>query len=337
LQALLDVSTGSRRPGILLRVSGPGIEFRGSAGLADVERGEPLSADHLVHVASVGKSFMGVAAARLVAQGSLDLNAPIGTWLPVQVVDRIPSSDAITLRHLLQHTSGIIDVLNEVPEVAAAILADRNRIWTNADLVEFAFDRPLHFEPGSAWRYSNTNYMLVGMIVQSATGRHYAAVLRDQVFDPLGMTSTTTSNREPLRGDPAHGYFSAGGSISDETDLALHWELGSGGQWSTVGDLTTYLRGFFESSQIGGESLRALVLEGSEWAPYGLGMVWADTPYGTMYWHDGLLLGYETYMGYFPDRQTAVVLSATGNSADGAGRLSNFEIFERAFETVFTP
>jgi D-alanyl-D-alanine carboxypeptidase len=335
LDALLTASTDEALPGLALKVIGPGVEYTGTDGLAEVASATPWTADQVTHVASVGKAFIGTAAARLALRGSLDLDAPIGTWLSPAITERIPSSDAITMRHLLQHTSGIVDVLNDMLDAVYAIYTSPGRVWTDADLVQFALDKPLHFEPGASWRYSNTNFMLAGLILEHVTGLDHAALLRDLVFDPLGMLDTRTANEGALATAPVHGYWMDEGQMVDGTPWALTWEASSGGQWTTVDDLTRFLLGVFETDALGGDALRTVLLETSGLAPYGLGVLAVETPHGLMLGHNGEVFGYSAYVGYFPENRTAVVLCANGEDVDESGSAKVYGIFEGVLDEVF--
>ena len=113
LQTILAAAVRHGLPGVSLRVKGPGIDFQGSAGVANLVTGEPLTTRHVMYTASLGKTFTAAVALQLCDEGRLDLEAPITSWLPAHMTRRIPSSEKITLRHLLSHTSGIIDYLND--------------------------------------------------------------------------------------------------------------------------------------------------------------------------------------------------------------------------------
>jgi len=331
IQTVLDDAVGELRPGVALQVRGGGFDFFGTAGVTELG-GTAWEDNTVFHAASVGKAFVGLTVATLVERGQVDLSDPLTAWLPVEVTGRIPSSDEITLDHLLHHTSGIVDVLNEMTEAIEAFANDPGP-WENADFVQFAFDRPLNFEPGTAFRYSNTNYMLAGMVIEAVTGMHYSSVLDEIVFGPLGMEATVTSNRGPIGNTPVHGYLLSDGSRIDSTPLALLWGPASGGQWTTTADLTRFIRAVFESGNVS-DNVRALITEGSTWAPYGLGMGQADTQYGRMHGHDGLVVGYATHVSYFPDSGISIVLAANGTG--GAGTPLDGDLFNAVLEAVFS-
>ena len=161
-QALLDAAAGDGLAGASLRVKGPGVDFQGAAGVANLITGEPLTVDHVIYMASLGKTFTASVALQLYEEGRLDLDAPITRWLPGAVTQRIPSSEKITLRHLLNHTSGLIDYMNDAKAWRTDFVRDPHRQWTHIEVVAYLYDRPLLFEPGSDYHYSNSNYIIVG-------------------------------------------------------------------------------------------------------------------------------------------------------------------------------
>ena len=154
LEFLLDAAVWDGLPGVSLRVNGPGIDFKGAAGVADLATGEPLTTNHVMYVASLGKTFTATVALQLCDEGRLDLEGPITTWLPSEVTKRIPFSGKITLRHLLSHTSGLIDYLNDARAWHSDFARDPHRQWSHSDVVSYLYDTPLLFEPGSNYHYS---------------------------------------------------------------------------------------------------------------------------------------------------------------------------------------
>lgn len=303
----VDEAIGSDLPGVQLKVLGPGTDLEYSAGTANLATSEAMGLGQPFFAASTGKMFVAAAAAMLVQDGVLSLDGTLADLLP-ESVGLIPGADGITLRHLLQQTSGIIDVLNEIPGIADLIAENPGTVWTNEDLASLAAGLPLHFEPGSAWRYSNTNYILASLILERVTGQDYAEVLRGRIFEPLGMASTLTSNHGALAAEPVHGYLIDDEGPIDATEVALLWEVGSGGQWTTVDDLTRYLHALATSDTVFDDGLRDLILSTSSVFQYGLGVFVVETPFGPMVGHGGLSMGYSTTTGYFVDHGVSIVL-----------------------------
>lgn len=160
LQKVLDRATADGLPGAALAVRGDRVQFTGVSGVAAIDNALPLTTNHRFYLASIGKPYTAVVLVRLAADGLLGLDDPITRWLPTTVTDRIPSSGEIPVRSLLAHTSGSSDFKNDGSVGKAweqAFVADSSRVWTNTDVLSYVVDKPLHFEPGTACRYSYSN------------------------------------------------------------------------------------------------------------------------------------------------------------------------------------
>lgn len=314
-ESLLNGAVEGGLAGVSLRVKGPGIDFKGAAGMADLGTGEPLTPEHIMYVASLGKFFTATVALQLCSEGQLSLDAPITTWLPGNVTSRIPASGEITLRRLLNHTSGITDYLNDGSAWRMAFAADPSRQWTHADVIPYLFDKPLLFAPGTGYHYSNSNYILVGRILEQVTMQPFHRLIRARILRPLGLQHTFNGN-EDVRGKRAHGYVARGGRFIDTYPWYGHYGLADSGINSTPDDLTLFLRSFFLNGQILNETMRKEMLNvsGSPSSHYGMGIYVKYLPgVGRWYAHDGVDPGYRADMMFFPDKNLAVVLCANAS------------------------
>lgn len=212
-----------KTPHIRVEFDGPKVtHHEGNAGI-----------DTPFAIASVGKLFTSVAMLRLVEDGLLELDAPVANWLEDDVVAGFDGMNGITLRHLATMTSGLPDYYNSDFIDAAMDLPVADR--TPAFAVSFAFDDDILFTAGTEFDYSNTNYVLIGMVMEDATGLPYADVIQQQVIDPLGMTGSFVFGSRPLPdnftgghedGSHIRSYYTTqgygdGGMISTTSDLAL--------------------------------------------------------------------------------------------------------------------
>lgn len=256
LQALVerDVRAYPQMPGRLLHVLAPGIDTEVAAGVADRATGEPLAAGSRFRIASVTKPFVAAAVLRLVEEGRLHLEASIDGLLPAPFLDVLRAGgyrpEAITLRHLLTHTSGIYDFAADSYDpgitdgFGAAAMADPGHRWTRLEQIRFAMDhgRP-YGEPGTVYAYSDTGACLVGEILERTTGGTMGAALRELLgFDRLGLAHTYHESVEPEPPDlpplahPYEGEFDVA-RFDPSVDL---W--GGGGLVSTCGDLARFFR-----------------------------------------------------------------------------------------------
>ena len=319
LRFLLDAAVRLGLPGVSLRVTGPGIDFRGAAGVARVATGEPLSTEHTMYLASLGKTFTATIALQLCEEGRLELDSTISTWLPEAIAARIPSSDEITLRHLLSHRSGLPDYLNDGKAWRSAFFSDPQRLWSNRDVVAYIRDRPLLFDPGTEFLYSNSNYILAGLVVERVTGRPLHALIRERVLKPLGLRNTFHSHDTRVGGKHAHGHVRRSGRLIDTFSWYRRHGLADSGMHGNPDEVALFLRSLLTTDALLGEAMRTEMTKAPATSPrpsdYGLGLyvhqdLWGGGPALT---HDGHDPGYEADMLYFPDLDLTIVLCANAS------------------------
>ncbi|MFJ8041161.1 serine hydrolase domain-containing protein [Kitasatospora sp. NPDC096147] len=277
--------------------------WQGAAGKADLDRGTPARADGRFRIGSVTKTFVATVLLQLEAERRVDLDAPVERYLP----GTVPNGRNITVRQLLNHTSGVYNYTEDrsfqdfdTPEGIRRWL-DHGR-WadrTPAELVRIAVAHEPYFAPGTDWHYSNTNYVLAGMIVEKVTGRSWNAELERRIVRPLGLTSTsfpTTDTAVP--GVHAKGYLQLpDGGRADVTRLNPSMAGAAGAGISSTADLAK-----FNAALLGGRLLPKAQLnemttvtpQSLKYVPYGLGLMREDTPCGTYWGHGGGIPGYGT-------------------------------------------
>jgi len=242
LQQDVDALVAAGAPGAILLVRDGKKTTRFTAGVADLATMEPMRpADHY-RIASLTKSYVAAVALQLVGEGKLRLSDTVARWLP----GLVPNGENITLRMLLNHTSGLYDHERD-PEILAPYLAgDLGYYWSPLRQVTIAVSRPPYFAPGAiegSW-YSSTNYVLAGLIVEKVTGRTIGAELKRRIFEPLHLTSTTYPTSETQLPSPyAHGYFDLGtGTLSDLSGFSPSLSGAAGAIVSTVDDVAAFYR-----------------------------------------------------------------------------------------------
>jgi D-alanyl-D-alanine carboxypeptidase len=237
-------------PGVALAVVGPKISWSGAAGLASRSPRTPLRADAGFRIASVTKTFTAAAVLRLVEQGKVGLDDPIAERVSAATAALLRSGGydpgAIRVRHLLQHTSGLYDYADDTAFQTFVVAHPRHR-WTRLEQVRFAVrnGKPL-FAPGTDFHYSDTGYVLLGEIVERATGRAQAPAYRSLLgFDRLGLRSTYFETLEPASAGAsprAHQFLGALDTTGFDPSFDLY---GGGGLVSTVDDLVRFYRALF--------------------------------------------------------------------------------------------
>jgi CubicO group peptidase (beta-lactamase class C family) len=281
-------------------------------GLADVDAATPASTATNYRLASLTKQFTAMSILLLVDSGKLTLDQKVRTVLP-----ELPAyTDAITLRHLLTHTSGLWDYEDFVP--------DTQRVQvTDADVLRLTRDRTdsLYFAPGSAWRYSNTGYALLALIVERTSGKRFADFLHERIFAPLGMAHTVAHIEG---GDTitrrAYGHTMHGDTARRTDQSATSAVLGDGGIYSSIDDLMRWdaaLRaGRLVRASLWREATTPFVLTSGKETTYGFGW-FVETHLGRRRLrHHGETRGFTNAISKYPDDHlTIIVLTNRSDSA----------------------
>lgn len=339
-QNLLDWSLQNGMPGAILLVRTSNDEFLHAAGYADRRRRIPMRTDHAFQIGSITKSFLGVVFAQMHAEGLVDLDVRIAHWLDADHTSRIPHADRITLRHLLEHSSGLPEFTDRFSRNLGRAVLDKHGEWTALRELHYALDRQLLFEPGTKTSYSNTGYLLAGLILAKVAGQHHAEVIRQRIIEPLNLESTWYMTKEPARADVSHGYENwYHWWWTDTTD----WSPSIGGHAglaSTVSDLATFMEGIGKEDGFLSEFARKIIFQDwdNEKKWYFLGLQRARSDNGDLFFlgHSGATPGYHCFAFHQPERGVTVVFfgSSAFLTVCGERRLDNFykKLRDRLFE-----
>ncbi|UBU08468.1 serine hydrolase domain-containing protein [Nonomuraea gerenzanensis] len=345
-----DTSAGQDRPelrkaieeivasgflGVSLRVHDERGEWTGSAGTAELGGTAEPPIDGHARIGSNTKTFTAALMLLLVAEGKIELDTPVAGHLPGFGLDR-----RITVRRLLQHTSGLFNFTGEVYDDGSIVhgvpvpygttgkewVDNRFRTYRPQELVELALSKQARFEPGAGWSYSNTNYVLARLLIEKITGRSLAEEMRRLILDPLGLSGTVVPDASPELPEPhAHLYYRYDDAGQERTiDVTRYnptWVSTGGDMISTTRDLHTFI-----SALMGGRLLPAPLLEemctpvatGLPGMEYGLGVFVQETDGGgTVITHNGGNVGSMTLMYSTPDGGRT--MTAVLNCVDDAG------------------
>jgi len=326
LDALASVYSGNI-PGIAARVERPGFCWSGAVGSVTLGGDRPLSPDHGFRISSVTKPFTAAVVLRLMEQGRLGLDDSIATYLDRSLVDRLHVVDGvsygrrITVRMLLNHTSGVYDYATD-PAYLAAVGGDPSHRWTAMEQIEFAIrhGRP-YFVPGSGFHYSDTGYVLAGQIAERVTREPLHRLTRRLLLDPLRLHDTYTESLERLKpGTPprAHQYYQTVDTYAFDPSYDLY---GGGGLVSSVGDLARFLRGLLGGRVFRKRATLLLMIRPGPLASYGMGLQWFELDGAHAVGHTGF---FGAFAAYVPARN--LMVASTTNQSEGSSHAPAQEI-----------
>ncbi|WP_327347123.1 serine hydrolase domain-containing protein [Streptomyces europaeiscabiei] len=310
------VGTPGGPPGVIVVLQRDRTSRVLRAGVADLETGRPIEPTDHMRIASTAKAFSGAVALRLVQRGTLSLDSTVGRTLP-----QLPRAwRSVTLRQLLNHTSGLPDY-TEDPEFLELLLADPRRTFDPRRLLDFVADEPLRFRPGSRYQYSNSDNIAVALMAEAATHRPYEELLRRLVYRPLGLNDTSLPLGYELPEPYMHGYAVEPPAPPEDVSevLSASGVWASGGIVSTPRDMTRFIRGY----AAGKLTSRAALREQRRWIEgasepagpgrntAGLGIFRYDTRCGVVLGHTGNFPGYTQLIAATPDGRKSLTFSLT--------------------------
>ena len=302
-----------------------------ATGFADTAKKEPMTTRHLLLQGSVGKTYASAVALQLIHEGKIGLDDPISKYLGNESwFSRLPNAQSITVRQLMNHTSGLVRYeFNE--RFTADLTASPDRVWKPHELVSYILDTAAPFAAGQGWDYSDTNYIVLGMIMEKVTGRTFYDLARERVLRPAGLAATVPSEGRVIAG-LANGYAGPnnpfGGSdamlVNGRMVINPQFEWTGGGMASTAADLARWGKRLYEGGAFDGSMLPKL-LDGvparlGQNTKYGLGVIIRETALGTLYGHSGFFPGYQAEMLYLPAQKAAVAFQVNSSVPGALGR-----------------
>lgn len=334
-------------PGAAIMIlKGDSILMEKYYGIADIETKEPISADTRFNIASISKQFTVVGALRLVEQGKISLDMPLGTQFP-QYCN--PFWNDIKLWHLMSHTSGLPDSRDRSNKDKCIFATD------STSMSYFPSIKELRFSPGEYYDYKNPTFLLIAQIIEKHEGLKFIDYQEQYIFTPLGMTSTTYFNPTFTPEHTAHGYINTNASSLSSTDNdtagktieisnnnTLIWQeydygeetffatRPDGGIYSTIRDLARWEKGLRENKIISDSLLNIaytphITVSGSKWSSYqnrpntyyGLGWFIDKTPgFPTKIYHTGDNGGFQAYLAKYPEKEITIIILENRNDND---------------------
>ncbi|MFD9733851.1 serine hydrolase domain-containing protein [Umezawaea sp. NPDC059074] len=317
VQRAIDKLSRNGAAGVQVRITDGRRTFTARAGTAEWGTTRPVPLDGRFRAGSVTKVFVATVVLQLVGERRVDLDAPVERYLP----GLLPDGGRVTVRMLLQQTSGLHDYADDVPDDFEAI---RFKHWTPREVLALATAKPLDFPPGTAWKYSNTNYVVAGLLIEKVTGEPYARAVEQRITTPLRLRDTSVpGDRTGIPGPHAHGYRRIGDRVVDITRLNASVGQAAGEMISTTADLDRFLKAVARGELLTPAQAAEMTTFTAVSPGYGLGLEHEVLPCGAeVIGHSGIIPGFSTLMIGSADGRTRLTASFTtspdGGSGDGA-------------------
>jgi CubicO group peptidase (beta-lactamase class C family) len=308
IEALFAGYSGTQVPGASVIVIEDGrVTFRHAYGMADLEHHRPATAATAYRLASLTKQFTAMAVILLVRDGRLRYDQPVRELLP----ELPPAAAGMTIRHLLNHTSGLVDYEDLIPDTQTVQVSD-------LDVLHLLSARDsVYFPPGTRYRYSNSGYCLLALVVERVSGMPFARFLRERLFTPLGMTRTV-AHREGQDTVPerAYGYTPDSGRFVPSDQSVTSATLGDGGIYTSVEELVHWDEALYTERLVDRATLALATTPPAlpdDSTQYGFGW-FVDTYRGLRRWrHTGETSGFTNAIQRFPERRTTIIILTNRN------------------------
>lgn len=321
-------------PGALVGVWSPDGSYVQAFGVADTSSGSPMKTDLYSRIGSVTKTFTATAVLQLVDEGKVGLDDPIAAYVP-----EVPNGEAITVRQLATMRSGLADY-SDADGFAASVSADPRRELAPRQLLDWAFAEPPAFPPGQNWKYCNTNYILLGLLIEKVSGQSLPEYLNARIAGPLTLSDTSLPTGTEIPDPHPQGYTEPetdGGPPVDATRWSASMTGAAGAMISTLQDMSVWAPAVATGALVSPELQRERLLSasGDDLPPgvsYGIGVLNADGWIG----HNGSVPGYQSVVIYRPERETTVVVLLNTDIELPDGRLPS-SVLAEAVTSVITP
>ncbi|MGI8282251.1 serine hydrolase domain-containing protein [Bacillus mycoides] len=320
-------------PGVLAKTSEGGKTWSYAAGVANLSSKKPMKTDFRFRIGSVTKAFTATVVLQLAEENSLNLDDSIEKWLPGVIQGNGYDDKQITIRQLLNHTSGIA----EYTRSKGFNLMDTKKSYRAEELVKMGISMPPDFAPGKSWSYSNTGYVLLGILIETVTGNSYAEEIENRIIEPLELSNTfLPGNSSVIPGTKhARGYIQLDGASEPKDVTHYNPSMGSsaGDMISTADDLNKFF-----SYLLGGKLLKEQQLKQmlttvptgeAAFGRYGLGIYETKLPNGVSIWgHGGSIPGFVTFAGGTLGGKHTLAVNLNSLNADNHDPFKNILLAE---------
>jgi D-alanyl-D-alanine carboxypeptidase len=309
-----------------------GTTFSLATGFSDLQTKTPMKPADLMLAGSVGKTYAAAVALQLVNEGKINLDDKVEKYLGKETwFSRLPNAREITVRQLMNHTSGLVRYEFK-EQFTKDLTAKPDKVWRPEELVAYLLDEKAPFEAGRGWDYSDTNYIVLGMIIEKVTGKKYYDEANRRVLKPLKFERTFPQDKREIKG-LIQGYageknpFGGTDAMIQNGKFAINpqFEWTGGGMVSNAEDLARWAKAMYEGKAFDAKLLPEMLngvsapMLGRE-TKYGLGVIIRPTRAGLTYGHSGFFPGYMTDMMYFPEHKIAVAVQVNSSVPQNLGK-----------------
>jgi D-alanyl-D-alanine carboxypeptidase len=305
LQQTLDISRKDV-VGVAAAIATPKASWFGASGVANLNTNTPIQANDRFQIGSITKTFVATVVLQLMEENQLTLDSQIIQWLPDAIASLIPNAQSITIRQLLNHTSGVPDYTTPLLDFGNNLFQE----WEPEQLLEFIAGKLPTFAPGESWEYSNSNYILLGLIVEKITGQSIKSEIRDRILAPLELNNTFFAAEEVIPGGFVNGYWDINqdGRLDDLSFITTSIFWSSGSMVSNTQDLLHFGKELFTGDLLQPQTLKQMLtfvdaVGSRAFVKYGLGVAQLRSDKGVIYGHNGLTLGYRANLWYLPEAE----------------------------------
>lgn len=344
-QQLLDDIVTDGVVGMMMSIYHPSTGmWAGASGMADLHNSVEMTSCNSTRVGSTVKMYTAVTVLLLQEEEQLHLDDKIADYLQGDIIDKIENADKATIRQLLQHSSGIYNYIQN-PVFQTASTNDLIREWQPEELLECAYHKDAYFAPGEDVAYSNTNYILLGMLIEVVEGKPFYEVFEEKLFQPLGLSLTQFAAEDPVPDGIVRGYIDLYSNLQVlESTYFSGWDYytADGGLISNPYDMSVFFQALMQGQIINDNSLiemldfKAPKEQDDEFfdIAYGLGIFSMQTDQGIAYFHSGDAIGYYANMIYFPEDSTTIVYASNSNYGKIDDYISTRSAMTRIIEAV---
>ena len=308
LDTILTEFVDEDEPGVVVLVSVGDEQWISARGMADLGASTPLVTTDSFRIGSVTKTFVATLILQFVEENKLELDTPMSTWLSSDIVDNIEYGNEITLRHLLTMQSGIFDY-TESGDFWEEVDANPAYAWTAEKTLDYVLGEAAYFAPGAEFYYTNTNYILLELIIQEITAMSLAEAMADYIFEPLDMANSYMEDGANLSPDIVQGYayYDNDDELDNVTYINEGVGLGDGGIISTVYDLDIFIRALLTNDLLEAASLEQM-RDFDDESAYGLGLSLDEFGDWQLIGHNGSTAGFQSAMYYLPEVDMSIIL-----------------------------